>query len=101
MEINFGSGAPMTHFVSTVAELSACTTCGLPTLRALDEGMPARVDLVPLSDLPAEITAIAGGRRTYTRLRNGQLAYRDDTRLSDPAMAAPVHAEHRCTRRRP
>lgn len=92
----------MTHFVSTPAELSACKACDMPTLRALDEGMPTKVDLLPLPDLPAEITAIATGRRTYTRLRNGQLAHRDQTRLSDPDMATPVHAEHQCTpRRRP
>jgi len=88
----------VTHFVSTAAELSACTTCGMPILRALDEGLPARVDLVPLPGLPAEIAAIACSRRTYTRLRNGQLAYRDETRLSDPHMASPVHAEHTCRR---
>ena len=90
----------MTHFVSTAAELSACNTCGMPILRALDEGLPARVDRVPLPDLSAEITAIATGRQTYTRLRNGGLAYRDETRLSDPAMASRVHAQHVCQPRR-
>lgn len=90
----------MTHFVSTAAVLSVCHRCGLPILRALDEGLPARVDLVPLPDLGAEITAIVTGRQTYTRLRNGGLAYRDDTRLSDPAMAATVHAQHACQPRR-
>lgn len=86
----------MTHFVSTTAELSTCGTCALPVLRALDEGVPACVDLVPLPNLAAEITAIATGRWTYTRLRDGSLAYRDETRLSDPAMASPVHAAHAC-----
>lgn len=93
----------MTHFISTEAELSACATCGLPILRALDEGIPARVDLVPLFDLVAEIAAIATGRLTYTRLRNGTLAHRDEVRLADPAMASRVHAQHQCpdgTRRR-
>lgn len=90
----------MTHFISTPAELSTCATCALPILRALDEGIPARVDLVPLPGLPAEIAAIATGRQTYTRLRNGGLAYRDEVRLSDPAMATPVHAQHTCQPRR-
>lgn len=88
------------HLISTTAELSICATCGMPILRALDEGLPARVDLLPLPDLPAEITAIACGRKTYTRIPGGGLAHRDETRLSDPAMAAPVHAQHACTPRR-
>lgn len=88
-----------THFVSTPAELSTCGGCGMPTLRALDEGLPACVDLVPLPGLPAEIAAIAGGRQTYTRLRDGGLARRDESRLRDPAMASPVHAQHMCTSR--
>lgn len=90
----------MTHFVSTVVELSTCHRCGLPILRALDEGIAARVDLVPLPDLAAEIAAIATGRQTYTRLRNGTLAYRDETRLADPKLASPVHAQHACPTRR-
>lgn len=89
----------MSHLVSTPAELSACARCRLPTLRALDEGMPARVDLLPLPDLPSEIAAIAAGRWTYARLRDGGLAYRDISRLSDPDMARlHIHAEHDCTR---
>lgn len=87
----------MIRLVSTKAELSTCATCALPVLRALDEGIPACVDLVPLPDLAAEIAAIATGRHTYTRLRDGTLAYRDEIRLSDPAMATPVHAGHACT----
>lgn len=87
------------HFVSAPAELSACPHCPMPVLRGLDEGIPACVDLVPLSGLPAEIAAIASGLRTYTRLRDGTLAYRDDSRLGDPAMASPVHAQHACPTR--
>lgn len=87
------------HFVSTPAELSACASCALPVLRALDEGMPACVDLIPLPDLAAEVAAIATGRWTYTRIPGGGLAYRDVNRLADPAMASPVHAAHTCPRR--
>jgi hypothetical protein len=86
----------MTHLVSTKAELSMCATCALPVLRALDEGMAACVDLVPLAGLAAEVAAIATGHQTYTRLRDGTLAYRDESRLSDPAMASPIHAAHTC-----
>lgn len=86
----------MSHFVSTVAELSGCRYCPMPVLRALDEGLPACVDLLPLTDLAAEITALAAGQATYTRLRNGQLAHRDLSRLADPAMSSPVHAQHAC-----
>ncbi|WP_433368401.1 hypothetical protein ACQPZX_41490 [Actinoplanes sp. CA-142083] len=84
------------HFVSTEAKLAICPRCTRPVLRAHDEGIPACVDLVPLPNLGAEIAAIARGLWTYTRLRNGYLAYRDTTRLADPAMAGQVHAEHAC-----
>jgi hypothetical protein len=86
------------HFVSTEGKLSTCPRCALPVLRALDEGIPACVDLIPLPDLGAEIAAIANGHWTYTRLNNGYLAYRDTSRLADPAMAGRVHAEHTCTK---
>lgn len=89
----------MTHFVSTAAALSICECCDMPTLTALDEGIPARVELIPLPALAAEIAAIAHGRLTYTRLRNGQLAVRDQYRLADPDSASQVHAQHVCPKR--
>lgn len=89
----------MIHFESTVADLSACAHCQIPVLRALDEGIAACVDLVPLAGLPAEITAIAEGLWTYTRLGNGHLIYRDVTRLADPNLTGHIHAQHRCPRR--
>jgi len=89
----------MNHFVNTPAELATCPRCGMPTLRALDEGIPATVDLLPLpGGLPAEVAAIASGRRTYARLLNGQLAYRDQSRLADNHLASNIHAQHDCTR---
>jgi hypothetical protein len=86
----------MGYLVSTPADLSACPRCDMPILIGLDEGLQARVDLVPLPNLAAEIAAIATGRWTYTRLRDGSLAHRDQSRLADPLLAAPVHAEHAC-----
>jgi hypothetical protein len=84
------------HFVSTPAALSICTRCDMPTLTALDEGIPARVDLLPLPDISAEIAAIAGGRWTYVRLADGGLAYRDDHRLAEPTPPDRIHAQHVC-----
>lgn len=87
------------HLVSTAARLGTCALCRMPVLRALDEGQPAVVDLLPIGGgLPAEVTAIGSGRRTYARLNNGQLAYRDQSRLADNTLTR-IHAQHDCTRR--
>ena len=88
----------MTHLISTPAALSGCARCPMPVLRALDEGVPACVDLVPLDDLAAEIAALAAGLATYNRLPGDHLAYRDQSRLSDPDTSHPIHAEHACRR---
>lgn len=88
----------MRHLESTAAQLDTCRRCGMPVLHALDEGVRIRVDLVPLPNLAAQVAALAAGRPTFAQLRGGQLAYRDPSRLANPAMAERVHTEHECTR---
>lgn len=86
----------MTHLITTPATLGTCPRCWLPTLTGIDEGIPVRVDLIPLPNLAAEINALAAGRWTYARLRDGSLAHRDTDRLADPQLSAPVHVQHTC-----
>lgn len=84
------------HFASTPAAISTCPRCQTPTLAALDEGLTARVDFVPLPDTQAEIAALLEGRNTYTRLGNNHLVHRDAHRIAARTLTGPTHAEHKC-----
>lgn len=78
--------------------LKACPRCKAQMLTGIAEGVHAYVDIIPLT--PAgEGAAIAAGRQTYTLRRFG-LIHRDTYRRADPALAAPVLADHRCALRR-
>ncbi|GAB7039724.1 MULTISPECIES: hypothetical protein [Catenuloplanes] len=86
----------MEHLLSTPAALSRCPRCRSITITALDEGIRVRADLIPLPDRNAEIEALLDGRRTYSRLRNNELAYRYPYRMKDPVLNGPIHAQHQC-----
>ncbi len=88
----------MSHLTSTVARGKPCPRCHKPTLVALDEGIPARVDAIPLADLQAEIAALLQGRWTYIHTTYGHLVHRDPNRIAANTIRGPIHAEHRCRR---
>ncbi len=84
------------HLITTTAEPSTCPRCRQPILFALDEGLPARVDVQPIAQAD-EPAVLLSGRWTYTRLRLGDLAHRDADRIrGNPP--GPIHAQHHCRR---
>lgn len=83
--------------ISTPATVGTCPRCRYPILAGMAEGLLARVDPWPVVDEPA---AVSAGRWTYTLTRHG-LVHRTDDRRRDPALAAPILADHDCPRRRP
>jgi hypothetical protein len=85
------------HLTTTPATVQTCPRCHRPVLYGLAEGLPARVDIQPLT--PAgERHALRAGRWTYTLTRTG-LVHRDADRRADPTLAQPVLAAHDCPRR--
>jgi hypothetical protein len=86
------------HFETTRVHIHACAHCHATVIYGLAEGIPARVDPHPV-DAHVELRALTAGRGTYTLTRTG-LVHRDACRRRDPALAAPVLAEHDCPMRR-
>lgn len=83
------------HFETSEPVALTCRGCRQPVIYGLAEGVTARADLMPLTSLQ-EIAAVLAGRRTFTLRRSG-LIERDAGRRSDPTLASPVLAEHRCS----
>lgn len=87
------------HLITTRAQPDTCHRCQHPILTGHAEGLTARVNATPLPDREAEIAALIAGLHTYTRLLNGQLVFRDATRIRDPYLnKRAIHAEHKCIR---
>lgn len=86
------------HLETTPPLVHTCRRCGRPVVYGLAEGIPARVDTIPV-DQAGEIAAVVAGRQTYTLRRSG-LIHRDVRRRSDPTLAGPVLVEHACATRR-
>lgn len=83
------------HLVTTKAAHAACEHCGASILAGLAEGVPTRVDAVPLP-LGGEPAAHAERRWTYTLTAGGELVHRDASRIAAGSLTGPVHADHRC-----
>lgn len=84
------------YLVSTQAVDTACW-CGAPVLRALDEGLEAKVDVAPV-DRAGEIAALLAGRHTYSLSpRSRYLIYRSAEHILAGDLKGTVHAQHRCT----
>jgi len=82
------------YLETTAPVVHTCWRCGRPILYGLAEGIPARVDITPISSA-VEAAYTAAGRATYTLRRSG-LIHRDQSRRSDPSLASPVLAAHQC-----
>ncbi|WP_203843577.1 hypothetical protein [Winogradskya humida] len=82
------------HLETTAPYVQTCPRCRRSILYGLAEGIAARVDVVPISGTQ-EAAAAAAGIQTFTLRRTG-LVQRDAIRRTDPALASPVLAEHRC-----
>lgn len=82
------------YLINRRAEPGWCKRCRVPLLVGLDEGISVRVDAKPI-DRDAELLYLARGRRTYTLLVGGWLAYRDIERMRADG---PIHVEHSCPR---
>jgi hypothetical protein len=83
----------MKYLISTKVVERSCT-CGAALLTAYAEGLPARVDRMPL-DAPAEIAALLEGRWTFA-LAHGELVHRDALRIRGGYVGDSIHAQHRC-----
>lgn len=86
------------HLISTPARIAACPRCKTPVYTALDEGLRAVVDLAAL-DPADEIRALLTGRKTYTRLRCGELVYREPDRIRAGLLKGHLHQQHTCQRK--
>lgn len=86
------------HLVSRRPRCRPCPRCGRLTLWGLDEGVPFRVEPLPLT-INAEIKAILAGLVTYG-LCAGYVTFRDDQRIRIDTKwgRPPVVATHRCER---
>jgi hypothetical protein len=91
-----GDAVTRIHLVSSRATTAPCPRCRRPTLVALDEGLPARVDTAPL-DRDGEIAALLSDRWTYSLTPSGDLIHRDPSRIADATQPGTIHAAHRCT----
>ncbi|MBM0274121.1 hypothetical protein [Micromonospora tarensis] len=83
-------------FKSTLTAPTRCPRCHAPTLTALDEGIPARVNATPLPNRQAEIDALIQGLMTYTHTNNRHLVYRTPERITANTLRGTIHAEHHC-----
>jgi hypothetical protein len=86
----------MKHLISTTATDTHCPRCHAPVITALDSGLTARVDRVPLPDAQAEIAVLLDNRRTYTLTRYHHLIHRDPGHIANGTLNGTTHAEHKC-----
>lgn len=82
------------YLINKRATPAACKRCRGGLLVGLDEGISVTVDAEPI-DRATELLYLARGRRTYTLLLGGWLAYRDIDRMRTEG---PIHVEHSCPR---
>jgi len=83
------------HMISTVATKTRCGRCRHPILAALDQGLPARVELTAL-DRNDEIAALLAGLHTYTYTANHELVERSTERIASGRPVGTIHAQHQC-----
>jgi hypothetical protein len=72
-----------------------CHQCRQKVLRALDEGEPVTVDANPIRP-EDEVAILLAGRRTYARLRGGDLVHRHAGRIRYGLVGEKIHAAHVC-----
>ncbi len=82
------------HLITTKATLAICHGCQHPILTGIAEGLPVRVDPIPLNPTGA-LAAILAGRETYV-LHFGELVYREESRIRGGAIRGPILAAHQC-----
>lgn len=84
------------HLISRGPSVRDCQRCGCTVLAGIDEGIPYRVDTVPLN-ATGELTARLDGRTPYAFIAQ-QCTYRDISRMGTDAKYGrpPVLATHRC-----
>lgn len=84
------------HLISRRPRCRNCERCGRLQLLGIDEGIPYRVEPLPLT-VQAEIKAIIGGRITFGA-HVGYVCYRDAGRMSLDVKwgRPPVFATHKC-----
>lgn len=89
--------APSRHLVTTTPRRATCGRCKRVVLEGIADGMPYRVDALPLT-LTGEVHARIAGHMTY-RLLTGRLIHRDqyDIALDARTGRPPVAATHTCT----
>jgi hypothetical protein len=85
------------HLISRRPVLQVCARCRCYQLVGIDEGIPFRLDTVPLT-VAGEIWAVMGNRRTYGLHVNGHATIRTAGRITlDAKYKRPVVlAAHRC-----
>jgi hypothetical protein len=71
-----------------------CPHCRAWTLAGHVDGVVVRVEVAPVASVAAEVRARIAGLDTYDRLRDGELVYRNDYRITRREL--PVHAQHKC-----
>lgn len=98
------------HLITTAVELHFCPRCASYVLDGVAEGEPARVDLIPVTELGA-LWAILSGRRTYwlrqrwadtpADSRGAALIIRDAGRIRAGRITGPILITHRCNQAPP
>ena len=84
------------HLISRRPRCRTCEQCGRLQLLGIDEGIPYRVEPLPLT-IQAEIRAIIGGRITYGA-HVGYVCMRNEGRMTLDVKwgRPPVFATHKC-----
>src|SRR5438067_2808555 len=84
------------HLISRRPACRPCPRCRCLMFTGIDEGVPYRTDIIPLS-IHGEMAALLTGRKTFG-LHGGYLCHRDAGRMTlDVTYGRPaVFANHRC-----
>lgn len=84
------------HFVTTWPRRTTCPRCRRVVLDGIEEGLPYRIDPVPLT-LPGELHAQLTGNRTYWQLANHIVRRTTENITAEtPGTRPPVYAWHQC-----